>query len=156
MTIDFQKLWDKAVVIKWCSHCRKTTHNDSECWSTRTVKGEPGAGPMPSGMNLTPDQAWAWGHQTGYRVCKGEGQQWAEHAANERAATLAQQASPADRLRALGLTVAVHNDYRVDGVPHTFWLFTDSTGMSYKGEGKTDAEALEQVFASLPASWARE
>ena len=50
-----------------------------------------------------------------------------------------------DDLRSLGLTVAVHNDYRLNGVPHTFWLMTDVTGMSYKGEGKTDAEALDQI-----------
>ncbi len=56
-----------------------------------------------------------------------------------------------DDLRAMGLTVAVHNDYRLNGKPHTFWLFTDGRGMSYKGEGKTDAEALAQVRASIPA-----
>lgn len=22
---------------KWCEHCRKDTHNDAECWSTRVV-----------------------------------------------------------------------------------------------------------------------
>ena len=38
--------------------------------------------------------------------------------------------------------VAVHNDYRLHGEPYTFWLFTDSAGMSYKGEGRTDADAL--------------
>src|SRR5713226_6913269 len=27
-----------------------------------------------------------------------------------------------DDLRAEGWAVAAHNDYRVDGVPHTFWL----------------------------------
>lgn len=53
----------------------------------------------------------------------------------------------ADDLRTLGLTVAVHNDYRLNGEHHTFWLFIDeATGMSYKGEGKTDAEALAQVY----------
>lgn len=52
----------------------------------------------------------------------------------------------ADDLRAQGLMVAVHNDYRLNGVAHTFWLFVDeATGMSYKGEGKTDAEALTKV-----------
>lgn len=25
---------------KWCEHCKKTDHNDSECWSTRYVPGE--------------------------------------------------------------------------------------------------------------------
>lgn len=23
--------------VKWCSHCRKTDHSDTECWSTRIV-----------------------------------------------------------------------------------------------------------------------
>ncbi len=54
-----------------------------------------------------------------------------------------------DDLRAMGLSVAVHNDYRLNGQPHTFWLFTDASGMSYKGEGKTDAEALAQVRACM-------
>lgn len=52
---------------------------------------------------------------------------------------------PAD-LRALGLTVSVHNDYRAAGEPHTFWLFTtEHTGRSFKGEGRSDSEALDQV-----------
>jgi hypothetical protein len=51
----------------------------------------------------------------------------------------------ADDLRQLGLSVAVHNDYRLNGENHTFWLFVDKSGMSYKGEGRTDAEALNQV-----------
>jgi hypothetical protein len=54
-------------------------------------------------------------------------------------------------LRGMGLTVAVHNDYRLNGEAHTFWLLTDSTGMSYKGEGKTDHEALTNVAMSLAA-----
>lgn len=60
-------------------------------------------------------------------------------------------AACADDLRAQGLTVAVHNDYKMDGEAHTFWLFTDASGMSFKGEGKTDAEALNQVRAMLAA-----
>jgi hypothetical protein len=54
------------------------------------------------------------------------------------------EASP-DDLRALGLMVAVHNDYRLNGETHTFWLMTRKDGMSFKGEGKTDAEALNQI-----------
>ncbi len=55
-------------------------------------------------------------------------------------------AGSADDLRARGLSVAVHNDYRLNGKKCTFWLFIDgATGMSYKGEGSTDAEALNQV-----------
>jgi hypothetical protein len=49
-----------------------------------------------------------------------------------------------DDLRTLGWTVAVHNDYRQDGMPHTFWLLTKD-GRAVKGEGRTDAEALDQI-----------
>ena len=57
----------------------------------------------------------------------------------------------ADDLRAKGLTVAVHNDYRLNGERCTFWLFVDGAGMSYKGEGQTDAVALNQVRAAFAA-----
>ena len=44
--------------------------------------------------------------------------------------------------------VAVHNDYRLHGVPHTFWLFTrDSECVS--GEGTTDEEAFLQIQGKL-------
>lgn len=56
-----------------------------------------------------------------------------------------------DDLRALGLTVAVHNDYRLRGKAHTFWLFTDDDDLAYKGEGLTDAEALNAVRAKRAA-----
>lgn len=49
-----------------------------------------------------------------------------------------------DDIRALGWMVAVHNDYRLDGMFHTFWLFTKN-GRAVKGEGTSDAEALNQV-----------
>ena len=45
------------------------------------------------------------------------------------------------RLRSDGWSVAVHNDYRQDGEPHTFWLLTRD-GRAVKGEGRTDEEAL--------------
>jgi hypothetical protein len=53
------------------------------------------------------------------------------------------EASPFD-IRACGWALAVHNDYRLNGEPHTFWLFTQA-GVCVKGEGCTDAEALNQV-----------
>jgi hypothetical protein len=56
----------------------------------------------------------------------------------------------ADDIRASGWAVAVHNDYRLNDVPHTFWLFTKGN-RCVKGEGKTDAEALNQVRAQLKA-----
>lgn len=55
--------------------------------------------------------------------------------------------TPAD-LRELGWSVAVHNDYRSNGEPHTFWLLTNGD-RCVKGEGKTDAEALELIRQQL-------
>ena len=63
----------------------------------------------------------------------------------------------ADNLRAKGLTVAVHNDYRMGGEPRTFWLMTWDTGQpsrnpvvrSFKGGGATDAEALDHIRAQF-------
>lgn len=49
------------------------------------------------------------------------------------------------KIRRLGWYVAVHNDYRQDEKFHTFWLFT-KMGRAVKGEGRTDALALEQVL----------
>ena len=51
-----------------------------------------------------------------------------------------------DDLRAAGWSVAVHNDYRLNGVAHTFWLMTKGD-RCVKGEGRTDAEALAQIRA---------
>ena len=53
-------------------------------------------------------------------------------------------------IRMAGYTVAVHNDYKLDHQPHTFWLFTHSNGTWIKGEGKTDAQALQIARASIP------
>jgi hypothetical protein len=44
--------------------------------------------------------------------------------------------------------VAVHNDYRLNGELHTFWLFTKDD-RAVKGEGKTDAEALAIVADAI-------
>lgn len=60
------------------------------------------------------------------------------------------QAGLPDDLRAQGWTVAVHNDYRLDGEAHTFWLLThEESGSFVKGEGRTDAEALNRVRSQL-------
>lgn len=56
----------------------------------------------------------------------------------------------ADKLRARGWMVAVHNDYMLHGVLHTFWLFTRGN-QCVKGEGRTDAAALAQVAAAIDA-----
>ena len=53
-----------------------------------------------------------------------------------------------DDLRANGWSVAVHNDYRFAGVPHTFWLFTNGN-RCVKGEGLTDADALGEIRSVL-------
>jgi len=48
-------------------------------------------------------------------------------------------------LRFFGWTVASHNDYRLAGEPYTFWLMTHPSGIYFKGEGRTDAEALAEI-----------
>ena len=56
--------------------------------------------------------------------------------------------SRATRIRGAGWVVAVHNDYRKDGKPHTFWLFTKD-GFCVKGEAETDAGALAVVEGEI-------
>jgi hypothetical protein len=56
----------------------------------------------------------------------------------------AMSGSSPDDLRAAGWSVAVHNDYRLNGESMTFWLFTHGS-FAVKGEGRTDAEALDEV-----------
>lgn len=51
-------------------------------------------------------------------------------------------------LRAQGWSVAVHNDYRINDEPYTFWLFTKGNE-AVKGEGRTDAEALNCIRCDL-------
>lgn len=48
-------------------------------------------------------------------------------------------------LRALGWMVAVHNDYRLNGEFHTFWLMTHADGRYIKGEGLSDVEAIASL-----------
>jgi|GEM_PF-1875057 len=55
----------------------------------------------------------------------------------------------ADALRAAGWSVAVHNDYRLNGEAHTFWLWTHPDGRWIKGEGRTDEDALSQCAALI-------
>lgn len=54
-----------------------------------------------------------------------------------------------DDLRAAGWTVAVHNDYCLGNIAHTFWLFTHGDGRYVKGEGRTDTEALDQIRTKI-------
>lgn len=82
------------------------------------------------------------------------GDNWREALANFRQHLCDQGILPAvepakpDDIRAKGWIVAVHNDYRLGGELHTFWLFTKH-GRCVKGEGLTDAEALNQVREQL-------
>lgn len=57
-------------------------------------------------------------------------------------------ASSPDDLRRQGWVVAVHNDYRMNHEPHTFWLLTKGD-RAIKGEGKSDAIALNQIREKL-------
>ena len=89
---------------------------------------------------------------------KGEHNAWADlHSANaiqwrdERIAKLEKELANGgvESLRASGWSVAVHNDYKIHGVPHTFWLFTHADGRWIKGEGRTDADAIAAARAML-------
>lgn len=72
-----------------------------------------------------------------------------DSARSELAALRERMRALPDDLRAAGWSVAVHNDYRINGESHTFWLFTHPDGRYAKGEGRTDAEALDQVRTAL-------
>lgn len=50
------------------------------------------------------------------------------------------------KLREDGWTIAVHNDYRLNNVSYTFYLFTHPLGIWTKGEGLTDIEALQAAL----------
>ena len=68
-----------------------------------------------------------------------------------------QRSNPQD-LRDAGLMVAVHNDYLLNDERYTFWLMTYNipspvlySGMktiAFKGEGRTDEEALDMIRAA--------
>lgn len=54
-------------------------------------------------------------------------------------------------LRGAGWRVAVHNDYRQHGQEWTFWLLTHPNGRWIKGEGVSDALALDQAMRNSRA-----
>lgn len=59
-----------------------------------------------------------------------------------------------NQLRQAGWTIAVHNDYRLQGEAYTFYCLTHPSGWHVVGEGKTDADALRICRAridNLPA-----
>lgn len=64
-------------------------------------------------------------------------------------AKLTYDSPSAEDLRGLGWSVAVHNDYRLDGKRMTFWLLNrpgfDDELIALKGEGRSDAEALNII-----------
>lgn len=58
-----------------------------------------------------------------------------------------------NKIRSMGWSVAVHNDYRLGGEQFTFWLFTENNGHRWiKGEARTDLEALQFVLSEIVAS----
>lgn len=58
-----------------------------------------------------------------------------------------------DDIQMGGWSVAVHNDYRLNGKRHTFWLFTrtlqSGITVAVKGEGESNAVALNAVRAEI-------
>jgi len=52
-------------------------------------------------------------------------------------------------LRSNGWSVAVHNDYSLDGDRWTFWLFTHFTGRFVKSEAKTDIAAVSDCWTQV-------
>jgi FAD/FMN-containing dehydrogenase len=79
---------------------------------------------------------------------RGEGAQ-VEHLSQPSPAEWQQER---ERLREAGWMVAVHNDYRLNGEPHTFWLFTHPSGRWIKGEGRTDEIALNECVREALAA----
>ena len=51
-------------------------------------------------------------------------------------------------IRSSGWSVAVHNDYRLNGLSYTFWLFTKGP-LAVKAEGRSDHEALTLVHEQV-------
>lgn len=73
----------------------------------------------------------------------------ATHNRLARLARLGEAAEILEGLRSKGWAVAVHNDYHLNGEPHTFWLLTHPSGRFVKGEGRTDLDALKAALASV-------
>lgn len=73
-------------------------------------------------------------------------------------ATDSELATDSERLaayRKAGWVVAIHNDYRYHGEPHTFWLLTKRGSVSRRsgsyvcGEGQTEAQAFDLIDAVM-------
>jgi hypothetical protein len=64
---------------------------------------------------------------------------------------VADPAALPDDLRNAGLTVAMHTDlaYGMGGERMSFWMMVRDDGMSFKGQGATDAEALNQIRVAV-------
>ena len=67
---------------------------------------------------------------------------------SQKVFNLSQNKSSPDDLRYQEFKVAVHNDYVLNGEEYTFWLMTkkyNNVTLAFRGEGKTDEEALNQI-----------
>lgn len=108
--------------VSWGTPNDKLPDAEMKCWRCHRPKAE--AVPKPAAESVgPPDQDGGGGDEDADQF---------------------RRASPND-LRAAGWSVAVHNDYRLNGEAHTFWLLTHPSGRYAKGEGRTDAEALDQI-----------
>ena len=73
--------------------------------------------------------------------------------ARDEVRRLRDQTAAPDDLRAKGWRVAAHNDYRLGGDFRTFWLMThNDSGRFLRGEGSTDAIALDSIREQLESS----
>ena len=81
-----------------------------------------------------------WYHQCRYNAAAEKNEQEKNQSVVIMSMSWVQKLS---ELRDAGWTVTVHNDYRISGQSMTFWLFDHVDGRQMKGEGKTDAEAIE-------------
>ncbi len=73
--------------------------------------------------------------------------------ARDEVRRLRDQTAAPDDLRAKGWMVAVHKDYRLRGDFRTFWLMThNDSGWFLRGEGSTDAIALDSIGEQLESS----
>ncbi len=75
----------------------------------------------------------------------------ADQAAPQVDATDRIEAAIPNDLRAQGWAIAIHNDYWQNGERKTFWLMTHRNGRWLKGEGSTDAMALNEIRAGRAA-----
>lgn len=138
-----------------CPACARPTSATGGLWNERPEWPEDTDFSPLRPSEASPGAAgWVHRHDTLCPLC---GRRSGEHEAQHQIGYMCPEpraprpdyasASP-DDLRAAGWAVAVHNDYRLDGHAHTFWLVTKE-GRAVKGEGRTDAEALDAIRAEV-------